>query len=321
MKSANYIGDGIYLVDLHTYGIPQLGAGYIIVDDRITVIETGPTPSVPYLLAGLRSLSIDPEDVDYLAVTHIHLDHSGGVGRLLQIMPKARVLVCEKGMPHLADPSRLHESAKRIYKDQLETLFGDIIPVPQDRIIPLKDGNTVNIGKSRKLTAYYTPGHAGHHVAYHDDKTNGLFCGEVVGLYFPVLGIISPSTPPPSFDFAAMQESTKKILALQPDVLYFSHFGPCNEVERCCLENITKINQWIEIIKKCENEGLDKEKTIAQVAEYALEELAGLALRRAVGTDTDDKYMEFITGFMRNRMKRACAPGLMMYLAKNKPAT
>jgi len=314
LKTPVSVGEGIYLVDLNTFHIPRIGAGYIIVDDKITVVETGPTTSAPYLLAGLNSLGIKPGEVDYIALSHIHLDHSGGVGYLLSVMPRAKVLVSEKGVKHLIDPTKLYNSAKLIYKDEMESLFGNILTVPFKRIISMTDGTSIQIGDDRKLTAYYTPGHAPHHLIFHDEKTNGLFCGEVLGLYFPGIDVISPSTAPPSFNFKDLKGSIKKIREIMPEILYFSHYGYCRAIEKCCNENIEKIETWIKMIKNGLEQGQSKEEITSHVTENNLEEL--FKLKETVDED-DKKYLETVIEFMEYRMKKTCIPGVFKYIEKH----
>lgn len=305
------IGYGISCFDLHTYNTPLFGACYIIRNQTVTIMETGPSTSAAYILDSLQAMAIDPRIVDFIAVSHIHLDHSGGVGSLLRHMPKARVLVSEKGVEHLVDPSRLIKSARMVYQDQLDALFGVIVPVPAERIIPLSDGDTVRIGPERTLTAYYTPGHAPHHVAFHDSMSNGIFCGEVCGLYLPVLDITSPSTPPPSFNFEDLQKSMDTILRLKPDVLYFAHYGPCREVERCCRENVAKIRQYLSIVQTCKEAGQDTAEATRQITSLLMQELE--AVRTHVA---DPEYMDYITTYLKNRIPRTVVPGLVKYLEK-----
>ncbi|MDB5084972.1 MAG: fold metallo-hydrolase [Bacilli bacterium] len=224
-------GDQIWAIDLHEGHLPGRTSGYLIKGDRNVLIDTGSSICHPYLLDGLSQLGIKFADLDYVIVTHIHLDHSGGVGKLLPLLPNATVVVHPRGARHLADPSRLIVGARAAWGDQLEELFGEILPVPQDRLLVRADGETLEIDSGRTLQFLDTPGHAKHHFSIWDPASQGLFCGDTFGIrYIPEatgwnFEALFPSTSPSEFDPDAVIDSIRKAEKLQPKYLFHSHFG------------------------------------------------------------------------------------------------
>ena len=163
-------------------------------------------------------------------VTHIHLDHAGGVGDIASMFPSAEVVVHEKGARHLADPSRLMASARMVYGDALDLLFGELAPVPAARLRTLGDVGTVDLGDGRRLESYYSPGHAKHHVGLLDSGSGDLYVGDAAGVYIPETGDLRPATPPPDFDLEVALASIGKFASLRPSRLLFSHYGPVSDV-------------------------------------------------------------------------------------------
>ena len=171
----------LFLIDHKFQGVPGTIASYLLVDgDDLTLIETGPATTTETLLAGVRAAGFDPDQITRLIVTHIHLDHAGAAGSLIQRLPRARLFVHRVGAPHMIDPSKLLASATRIFQDDMERLWGEILPVPEERVVILDDESTLRIG-SRVLKALYTPGHATHHLAYQDAEGGVIFTGDVAG--------------------------------------------------------------------------------------------------------------------------------------------
>jgi glyoxylase-like metal-dependent hydrolase (beta-lactamase superfamily II) len=305
------LADGIYFFDLYTFNVAKMGACYVIVDDKITVVETGPATSEEFLWEGLKIIGVAPKDVSYIAITHIHLDHSGGAGYVLDRMPNAKVLVSTKGVKHLVDPSKLYASATMVYKEETKTRFGDVLPVPRDRIIGMETGDKVVIGEGRELVAYYTPGHAPHHLAFHDTKTNGLFCGEALGLYFPDVDYFSPSTAPPSFSLEDIEASIAKVLEINPDILYFAHFGPNKDIKRCCEEMLKKVRLWVKITEESLKAGLTKKEITQRLVDLAIKEMRELEKQTP---ESLKHYLSELTNFTVYRIETICASGVIKYV-------
>ncbi|RFU63450.1 MBL fold metallo-hydrolase [Peribacillus glennii] len=203
---------------------------YLLRERDITIVETSASPSIPYLLDGLSQLGISPEEIKYIILTHIHLDHAGGAGLLLDKCPNASVIVHKKGARHLEDPSRLIAGAKAVYGDDFDTLFDPIIPIPPERIIIKEHRETLSISETSILTFFDTPGHANHHLSIYDQVSNGMFSGDTVGIYYRELDpddieFYLPTTSPNQFNPGAMLAAADLYEDLGIDKIYFGHFG------------------------------------------------------------------------------------------------
>jgi glyoxylase-like metal-dependent hydrolase (beta-lactamase superfamily II) len=220
------LADGLWMIDLGFQNREGVIAAYLIREgDSLALIETGPTTTLPRLVAGIRAAGFEPADLRQILVTHIHLDHSGGAGVLLRQTPEAIVRVHPIGAPHLIDPARLLASATRLYGDRMEALWGEVAPIPAERIEPLEDAMPFAVG-GRLLTAIYTPGHASHHVTYWDPETSIAFTGDVGGVRMAGTSYVCPPAPPPELDPEAWAVSVDKMRALRPGRLCLTHGGP-----------------------------------------------------------------------------------------------
>jgi len=197
-------------------------------------------------------------------VTHIHLDHAGGVGRIAATFPRATIWVHERGAPHLADPTRLVASATRLYGEvQMATLFGPVDAVPPERIRALGDGDVIDLG-GRSLDVLDTPGHASHHVALADSQTGAVFSGDVLGIHVPDLPVLRPATPPPDFDLELMLASIERVRArARGGTILFSHFGPVTEVDRICDLAASRTRAWAEVVRDALTRTDDPDEIVA----------------------------------------------------------
>ncbi|MEH7882961.1 MBL fold metallo-hydrolase [Bacillus sp. JJ1609] len=230
MKKPARLSENIYLIDDFDLSMTERTGTYVLLEEKITLIETSASPSIPYILEGLEALGVTPADIAYIIVTHIHLDHAGGAGLLLEHCPHAKVIVHPKGARHLADPSRLIAGAKAVYGEKFTELFDPILEIPEDRIIIKGDGDTLAIGEKLTLQFFDTPGHANHHFSIHHQATNGIFSGDTAGIYYPQIhreGIefYLPSTSPNQFDPEKMLQSITKYKELGIERIYFGHYG------------------------------------------------------------------------------------------------
>ena len=194
---ATPIAPGVLQIDTLLGGWEEVTAAYLVEGPQPVLVETGSRSSAPILLAELEALGVGPSDLAGVVVTHVHLDHAGGMGDLARAFPRATVYVHPQGARHLADPDRLVSSAARVYGDLLDGLYGRIEPTPAERIRPLEDGEAVRVGVDRALTAVHSPGHAKHHLALHDSASGILFTGDAAGVSLPDAGTLRPATPPP----------------------------------------------------------------------------------------------------------------------------
>ena len=215
-------------IDLNFQGVPGTIAAYVLAtSDGLALVDTGPTSTLPALQAGLETLGANLQDVRHILLTHIHLDHAGAAGTLLARLPQARLYVHSRGAAHLKAPERLMGSAAQIYGDQMDTLWGEMRPVPEAQMTVLEGGETFSLGDT-EVGALYTPGHAVHHLAYH---TGGdLFVGDVGGIRLGVKQSPRPPTPPPDIDLPAWATSiaqlrTVQAQAAQVQTLHLTHFG------------------------------------------------------------------------------------------------
>jgi glyoxylase-like metal-dependent hydrolase (beta-lactamase superfamily II) len=221
----------LFLIDHELQGVPRTIASYLLTDgDDLTLIETGPTTTMETLLGGVRAAGFDPERITRLVVTHIHLDHAGAAGALLQRLPRARLFVHRVGAPHMADPSRLLASATRIFEEDMERLWGKVLPVPEERMVILDDEARIRVG-NRILNALHTPGHAPHHLAYCDLESGVMFTGDVAAVRLDDSAYLRPPTLPPEVDIELWRQSIARLRALRPRRLYLTHFGPSNDPE------------------------------------------------------------------------------------------
>ncbi|HEU4556987.1 MAG TPA: MBL fold metallo-hydrolase [Longimicrobium sp.] len=260
---------GVHRVDLNWNGSPGQVASYIVdAGDALAVVETGPTSTLPAVLAAIRELGRDPAEVTHLLVTHIHLDHAGGAGALLEHTPRARVHVHPVGAPHLRDPSRLIASATQLYGDQMDALWGEMVPVPADRLVVLNDGDEVRIG-NRRLRAVETPGHAYHHHAYHDPDARLVFTGDVGGIRLERMPYVYAPTPPPEIDMDAWHESIRRIRALEPELLLLTHFGGANDPAWHLDELAARLRAWAAWTEQQATLGVDSHAMAASLGRRA----------------------------------------------------
>jgi glyoxylase-like metal-dependent hydrolase (beta-lactamase superfamily II) len=261
------LGHEVYQIDTRMAGYDGITAGYLIRGDRPCLVETGTAPSAPLVRDALAALGVGPRELATVVVTHIHLDHAGGTGDIAQMFPAAQVVVHELGARHLADPSRLMASARMVYGDELDSLFGTLAPTPPERIRTVERTGIVDLGGGRRLESHYSPGHARHHVGLVDSLTGDLYVGDAAGIYIPETGDMRPATPPPDFDLQIALESLRMFAALQPARLLFSHFGPVTAVAETLERSAAEINVWVDETRRARKAGLDMDHAVAMVAE------------------------------------------------------
>src|SRR3984885_1202255 len=194
------LGHGVFQIDTQMAGYQGITAGYLIRGSRPCLVETGTAPSAPVVRAALSDLGVDAADLASVVVTHIHLDHAGGAGDIAAMYPAAEIVVHQRGARHLADPSRLMASARAVYGDALDALFGELAPTPAERIRAGTDPGTGDLGDGRRLDSHHAPGHAKHHVGLLDSASGDLYVGDAAGVYVQETGDLRAATPPPDFD-------------------------------------------------------------------------------------------------------------------------
>jgi glyoxylase-like metal-dependent hydrolase (beta-lactamase superfamily II) len=254
---ADRIAPGVLQIDTLLGGWERVTAGYLVQGPDPVLVETGSQSSVPALLAALRELGVDADQLAGVAVTHIHLDHAGGVGNVARAFPNATVYVHEKGARHLADPTKLVDSASRVYGELLDKLYGRLDPTPAERIHVLEDGEAIKVGPTRTLTTVDSPGHAKHHLSLHDSDTGILFVGDAVGVRLPDAGILRPSTPPPDFDLAQARQSLQRFRDRSPSGVALAHYGLVPDPMAILEEADEILVQWAEVAEAAWRAGED----------------------------------------------------------------
>jgi glyoxylase-like metal-dependent hydrolase (beta-lactamase superfamily II) len=229
--------DGITAVDTE-YLQPGHAASHIIQDaGRAAFVDVGTNYSVPHLLAGLEALGIAREAVDYVFLTHVHLDHVGGAGLLMRELPKARAVLHPRGAPHVIDPEKLIAGSKVVYgEERFQKLYGDLLPIPAARVDAAQDGQRYRLG-GRELELIHTPGHALHHYAVVDSAHASIFPGDTFGISYretdsPHGAFITPTTSPTQFDPEQLIASIERMVAYAPKAMYLMHFSRVTDVPR-----------------------------------------------------------------------------------------
>jgi glyoxylase-like metal-dependent hydrolase (beta-lactamase superfamily II) len=236
-------------IDLHFRGSPRVIATPILTGaDGVTLIDPGPTSCLPVVEAGLRDRGLTLRDVRTLLLTHIHLDHAGATGTIVERVPDVRVFVHERGAPHMIDPARLLASATRLWGDQMEAVWGTFQPVPAGNVTALKGGERLEIA-GRAIKVAYTPGHAKHHVSFLDEHTGMAYVGDSAGVRVSGDYLIAP-TPPPDIDIEAWQHSLDTIDAWQPVALFLAHFGPVSPARAHLARYRTTLSSAAEAVRE-----------------------------------------------------------------------
>jgi glyoxylase-like metal-dependent hydrolase (beta-lactamase superfamily II) len=255
------IDSHIFLIDLKPAGFSHFIASYLIKAKKMAIIETGPAVTIPNLLAGLREVGVGVEDVDYVAVSHIHLDHSGGAGTLLSHLPKAKLIVHKIGAPHIVNPNKLWKQAKQVLGKVAE-LYEAPVPVAEDRIIVAEDGMTIDLGEGVELMVIETLGHASHHQSFYEKRSRGIFPGDTAGIYIPEFDVTVPTTPLP-FYLEMMLASIEKLKQLKSKALYYSHFGRATCTSQKLQGHADQLKLWANIVA----EKMKEKATLEEVKE------------------------------------------------------
>jgi len=254
---ATRIAEDVFEIDTLLGGWERVTSGYLVDGPEPVLVETGSQSSVPALLAALDDLGIAAEDLAHVVVTHIHLDHAGGVGDVAQAFPGATVHVHEKGARHLVDPTRLVDSAAMVYGDLLDSLYGRLTPTEAARVNVLEDGDELVVGPGRVLTTIDSPGHAKHHLGLHDSLSGLLFVGDAVGVRLPDAGILRPATPPPDFDLDQALTSIAKFAARRPTGIALAHYGLVPDADAVLDEATEILTRWAEVAETAWQQGED----------------------------------------------------------------
>ncbi len=255
----------VYLIDVETAGFENFIASYVLKGEKAAIIESGPTSSVPNVLLGLKKVGVKPEEVAYVAVSHVHLDHGGGVGTLVKSLPAAKVIVHPRGAPHLANPEKLWQQSREVL-GAITDFYGQPEPVPPERIIGTEDGATFSLGKGVSLTVVETLGHASHHQSYYETRGRGVFPGDAAGIYLRELDAIVPTTPAP-FRLDGALAALDKLGGLKPKALYYSHFGSASNPLERLRAYADQLRLWGEVVLQSVQEKQSLEEVRRRIIE------------------------------------------------------
>ena len=270
----------IYTVDALYYQ-PNLASIHLVhSNNRVALIDTGTQYSVSQVLSALEELNLGYDNVDYIILTHIHLDHAGGAGALMQLCKNAQLVVHAKGAKHMSDPSKLIAGASAVYGEkQFNALYGDILPVDAQRIISPNDNSSLELA-GRKLTFIDTPGHANHHHCIIDEQTNSVFTGDTLGVAYKALrndqhAFVMPTTTPVQFNPDALHTSIDRVMSYQPKTLYLTHYSAITPTARIIAGLHEQIDDYVMLTQKAADDG-------EQFADSLTNELSNYLIRRCM---------------------------------------
>lgn len=272
-------GNGIVAFDA-AYVRPILAAIHMLVENgRVAFIDTGCNDSLPNALAALKKQGLGVEAVDYVILTHIHLDHAGGAGSMMAVFPNARLVVHPRGARHMAEPSKLVAGVCAVYGEAyVQRVYGEILPIPAERIIEASDGFVLSLA-GRELRCLQTPGHARHHICIVDGKTGGVFTGDMFGLSYRELDVdgrqfVFPTTTPSQFEPEEMRQSIQRLLALKPGAMYLTHYGQLQAVAQQGAELLRRLDALVELAMAEKSAGAERHGRIkVAMTAYLLAEI------------------------------------------------
>jgi len=300
------LGHDVFSIDTRMSGYDGITAAYLIRSERPCLVETGTARSAPTVRAALTGLGIGADDLATIVVTHIHLDHAGGVGDLAAAYPRAQIVVHERGARHLVDPAKLVDSARRVFGAAMDTVFGELVPTPAARVSTVGDSGSVDLGGGRRLDSYYSPGHAQHHIGLVDSSTGDLFVGDAAGIYISEIDLVRAATPPPDFDLETSLASLDRFAELQPSRLLFSHFGPVSAVGDVLARSKEELRLWVEQVREVRPGAADLDHAVALLRARTAERYAALYANASL-----DERFEVLSSIEAN------ISGISRYLDRN----
>ncbi len=254
-----------FMIDTVGLGNSNTVAVYVVKGGRRTaVIDCGYASSYGNVMQGLRELGVEPSRVDYLIPTHVHLDHAGAAGHLLRYMPRARVIAHEKAVPHLVDPTRLVESATRVFGEKLVQMYGKPLPIDKNRITAVGEESHIDLGGAT-LTTLHAPGHAPHQISVLFEEEHLLLSADAVGMVFPSFPTLLPATPPPSFDPVKLAQTLEMLRQTDPKMLLVPHYGVRKDVNLVIDRTKEKTEQWVKDVSKLNDMHLTPEQMVEEL--------------------------------------------------------
>jgi glyoxylase-like metal-dependent hydrolase (beta-lactamase superfamily II) len=246
---ATKVSDRVYLLDTYALGQKGTVGAYLVKGSKPTLIDCGYASSYQNVLAGMAEVGVMPTDVRYLIPTHVHLDHAGAAGRLLREMPNAEVIAHERSTPHLVDPARLVESSTMVFGKEIMPLYGEPDPIPAGRITSVGKEHSVGLGDGMTATLMHAPGHAPHQISVLLDRTKALLTADAVGIVYPGMKALIPTTPPPSFKPDELVATVGTLRQTTPSELLVPHFGTRSDVDWVFDRTVELVRSWVEQVK------------------------------------------------------------------------
>lgn len=298
----------ITTLDDHWMGRPRsIGTALLESDGHRAIVDPGPGSTLDTLRKELGARGISVNDLEAILLTHIHLDHAGSSGALVRENPRVAVYVHTLGAPHLIDPSKLLASAARLWPDNLEQLFGEVLPVAESNLRVLEGGETITLG-SRKVEVAYTPGHASHHVSYFENLEGVAFVGDTTGICIEGRSYVMPATPPPDIDLRLWDSSLATILERKPRRLFLTHFGFSENPSSHVAQFRERLDRWMEttekILETAKNDAAAMDSFVAAMRAEIAEHLPAEEVEQYVATA--GLNLSFL-GLARHARKRAQA--------------
>ena len=295
------ISDRVYMIDTLALGQPNAVAAYVLRSSKTALIDCGYASSAATVLEGLQELSIAPSDVDYVIPTHVHLDHAGSAGELMKRMSKAKLIAQERGVPHLADPTRLIQSATAVFGEKAIDAYGRPIGIDTERMTAVGEELHLQLG-GMSITAIHSPGHAPHQISVYVEEEKVLVAADAVGIVYRNIPMVIPTTPPPSLNPSELGRTTEKLAQLGATTILAPHFGVRTDVLHVLEATKTKTNEWVERVRALKSGG------------SSLDEVAA-ALKHSVAAEAGVREEDFPN--YADVSIRASAMGILHYLEKN----
>ncbi len=265
MAKVSEVADNIY--QIHPELESMFSLSYLVLGEESALIEPGSTTQVDIVLRAMEEeLKFDPTSLSYIIPTHLHMDHGGGVGYMAQKLAQARVVVYERAARHLVDPTKLIEATQKAFGQNFADEFGPILPVPENQLFQVHGGDKIDLG-SRDLEIIYSPGHATHHICIYDDKSQGLFCGDALGMYFPddeAVAVICPE----GFDLDAALKTINQLRGLAPKLLFYSHEGIGQDAGKLMQQAEEELRDCGDIVLEALRAGEDSEQIAQRLEGY-----------------------------------------------------
>jgi len=268
---ATKVSNRVYVLDTFALGQAGTVSAYIIKGPKPTLVDCGYASSHENVLAGLAEVGVMPTDVRYIVPTHVHLDHAGAAGLLLKDMPNAQVVAHERGAPHLVDPTRLIESSTKVFGSAIMAMYGLPEPIPPERITTVGEETSLDLGDGLSATLIHTPGHAPHQVSVVLDRTRVMFTADAVGIVYPGMKALIPTTPPPSFNPMELVATIGTIRQTRPSLLLVPHFGGRKDVDWVFDRTTELVQKWVEEVRRLWKKGV----SLDEATEVMQKEVAG----------------------------------------------